>query len=129
MRATKEEKKGEEDILSLNNLYPYLSKNHSPLVTEVDRSTKKILGILRYLSSAKEENPLDFLVELVHRPSGRKIPLDFVVVEIKKFGLDDAMLLEIRFPFVEPDVYILNIALSESQTGLEAVTSRTFRIR
>jgi VWFA-related protein len=129
IRAVREEEKQEKEVLSLNDIYPYLSNNHSPLVTEVDRSVKKLLAVLRFSIGIAEEQPFDLKVELVHKPSGRKIPVEFLILDSKKFGLDDAMLLEIKLPAVEPDVYSLNITLSDPQSGLKALTSRTFRIR
>lgn len=129
VRAMKEEKNQDKEALSLNDIYPYLSKNHSPLVAEVDRSIKKLLAVLRFSTISKGEQPLDLEVELVYRPSGQKIPVEFFILESKKFGLDDAMLLEIKLPAVEPDVYTLNITIDDPQLGLDAVTSRTFRIR
>lgn len=71
----------------------------------------------------------DLKLGLVHGASGREISVDYVMLESKKFGLDDAILLEIRLPSVEPDIYTLYINLSRPEYDLEAVTSRTFRIR
>ena len=95
----------------------------------MDRSVKKLLAVLRFSIGIAEEQPFDLKVELVHKPSGRKIPVEFLILDSKKFGLDDAMLLEIKLPAVEPDVYTLNMTLSDPQSGLKALTSRTFRIR
>jgi len=128
VRAVREEEQ-EKEALSLNDIYPYLSKNHSPLVTELDRSIRKLLAVLRFSTVGKEKQPLDVRAELVHNLNGQKLQLEFSVVETKKFGQDDAMLLEIRLPNIEPDIYSLNISLCEPQSGLEATASRTFRIR
>jgi len=129
VRALSEEKKEEREALSLNDLYPFLSSNHSPLVTEVDRSVRRILGLLRFSHGSTEEHPPGIDVELIHGPSGRKISLEFSILESRKFGMDETMLLEIWLPSVDPDVYTLNMTLSDPQSGLEAETSRTFRIR
>jgi len=129
IRALRGEEEQEKDALSLNDIYPYLSRKHSPLVTEVDRSEKKLLAVFRFSTISKEERPLDLEMELVHGPSGRKVSLEFLVLEKKKFGLDDALLLEITLPNIEPDIYSLNISLYDKKSGREAVTSRTFRIR
>ena len=129
LRAVREEEEQEKEVLSLNDIYPYLSKNHSPLVTEVDRSEKRLLAILRFSTDSTGKKTLDVMAELTHSPSGRKIPIESLILDSKKFGLDDTFLLELRLPFVEPDIYTLNITLSDQQSGLEAIASRTFRIR
>ncbi len=129
IKAVKEEKGREIKTLSLNELYPYLSSRHSPLVKEVDRSEKNLLAVLRYSAGSRENLEIDLEAELVHSPSGRKIPLEFNIVESGKYEEDDILLMEIRFPYIEPDIYTLNITLRDPNYNLEAVTSRTFRIR
>lgn len=129
LRAVKEEKLKEREVLSLSDLYPFLSSIHSPLVKEVDRSVKNLLAVLRFSTGLTEEHQIDLDAELIHGPSGRKISLEFFIRESGKFGRDDAMLLEIRLPYIEPDIYTLNIILSNPEFGLEAAVSRTFRIR
>ena len=129
VRAVREIEEQEKEALSLNDIYPYLSKNHSPLVTEVDRSEKRLLAILRFSADIPGKKPLDVMAELTHSPSGRKIPIESLILDSKKFGLDDTFLLELGLPFVEPDIYTLSITLSDPQSGLEATASRTFRIR
>lgn len=128
-KAVKEEKGRKTEILSLNELYPYLTSRHSPLVKEVDRSVKKLLAVLRYSAGSKTNLNIDLEIELIHGPSGRRTPLEFSIIESGKFELDDISLIEIKFPYLEPDLYTLNISLSDPNYNLEAVTSRTFRIR
>ena len=129
LKAVKEKKGKELETLSLNELYPYLSSRHSPLVKEVDRSEKNLLAVLRYSAGSREDLKIDLGIELIHSPSGRKIPLEFNIVESGKYERDDILLIEIKFPYIEPDLYTLNITLSDPNYKLEAVTSRTFRIR
>ncbi len=128
-KAVKEENRRKIKTLSLNELYPYLSSRHSPLVKEVDRSVKKLLAVLRYSAGSLENLNIDLKIELTHGPSGRNIPLEFNIVKSGKFERDDILLIEIKFPYIEPDMYTLNITLSDPNYNLEAVTSRTFRIR
>ncbi len=113
LKALKEEK----ETLFLNELYPFLSNRHSPL------------AILRYSAGSRENLKIDLEIELIHSPSGRKIPLEFNIVESEKFELDDILLIEIKLPYIEPDLYTLNITLSDPNYNLKAETSRTFRIR
>lgn len=129
LKAVKEEKGREIETLSLNELYPYLTSRHSPLVKEVDRSVKKLLAVLRYSAGSKTNLNIDLEIELIHGPSGRRTPLEFSIIESGKFEMDDILLIEIKFPYLEPDLYTLNISLSDPNYNLEAVTSRTFRIR
>lgn len=129
LKAVKEEKGREIETLSLNELYPYLTSRHSPLVKEVDRSVKKLLAVLRYSAGPRVNLNIDLEIELIHGPSGRRTPLEFNIVESGKYELDDISLIEIKFPYLEPDLYTLNISLSDPNYNLEAVTSRTFRIR
>ena len=129
LKAVKEEKGKEIKTLSLNELYPYLSNRHTPLVKEVDRSEKNLLAILRYSAGSSENLKIDLEIELFHSPSGRKIPLEFNIVESGKYELDIILLMEINLPYIEPDLYTFSITLSDPEYDLEAVTSRTFRIR
>lgn len=129
LKAVKEEKGREMETLSLNELYPYLSSRHSPLVNEVDRSVENLLAVLRYSSGNREDLKIDLEIELIHGPSGRKIPFEFNIVESGKFERDDISLIEINLPYIEPDIYTINITLSDPNYNLRAVTSRTFRIR
>ncbi|MCJ7582009.1 MAG: hypothetical protein MUP98_15965, partial [Candidatus Aminicenantes bacterium] len=129
LKAVKEKKGKELETLSLNELYPYLSSRHSPLVKEVDRSEKNLLAVLRYSAGSRDDLKIDLGIELIHSPDGRKIPLEFNIVESGKYERDDILLIEIKLPYIEPDLYTLKITLSEANLNLEAETSRTFRIR
>lgn len=129
IKAVKEEKGKEIKTLSLNELYPYMSSKHSPLVNEVDRSVKSLLAVLRYSTGKRENLKIDLEAEFIHDPSGQKIQLEFSIVESGKMGLDDVVLMEIKIPFIEPDLYTLNIIIRDPKYNREAVTSRTFRIR
>jgi len=129
VRAVSEGRKEERDPLSLDDLYPLLSSRHSPLVTEVDRSVRDILGLLRLTAQGTEDISPSIDIALVHSPSGREITLEYSILESRKFGLDEAMLLDIRFPSVDPDLYSLSLILRIPESGKEAVISRVFRIR
>ena len=105
LKAVKEEKGRKVESLSLNELYPFLSNRHSPLVKEVDRSERNLLAVLRY--SAGGGADLKINMEVDHLQSSneqdRKIPLEFNIIESGKIGLDDILLIEIKFPYIEPD--------------------------
>jgi len=129
LRAVKEEKAKEREALSLRDLYPYLSSIHSPLVKEVDRSVRNLLAVLRFSTRLTEEHPLDLDVDLIHSQSGQKIPLEFIIKESGMFGLNEAMLLEIWLPSLEPEIYTLHVILSDPESNQKAEVSRAFRIR
>ncbi|MCJ7580964.1 MAG: hypothetical protein MUP98_10575 [Candidatus Aminicenantes bacterium] len=84
---------------------------------------------MRYSAGSKVDLKIELKVEIFHRPTGRKIPLEFNIVESGEMGQDDTLLMKIEFPYVEPDFYTLFITLRDPNLNLEAVTSRTFRIR
>ncbi|MFC2161363.1 VWA domain-containing protein [Acidobacteriota bacterium] len=129
LKALKEEKGRKMQPLSLNELYPYLSSRHFPLVKEVDRSERNLFAVLRYSPSPRTDQKIDLKIDLVFGPSGQQIPLEFSIIESGKMELDNVLLVEIKFPYIEPDLYTLNITLSDHKNNQEIVTSRIFRIR
>ena len=129
LKAVKERRGKKIETLSLNEIYPFLSNNQSPLVSEVDRSIRNLHAVLRYSSAAEERSKIDIKMDLVHIPEGQRFPVEFVLVESGVFDADEILLLEIKLPYVEPDLYTLEVTLSLPGLDIQELSSRTFRIR
>ena len=129
LKATREKREEEIETLSLNEIYPFLSTSHSPLVKEVDRSIRNLLAILRYSYTVGQGEKIDIKMDLVQFPDGQRFPVEFTLIESTDFDTGETIISEIELPYVEPDLYTLEVTLSLVGFNIKEVVSRTFRIR
>jgi len=117
----------QQDSKSLNDIYPYLGKDTSPLFNLLSRERITLMAILRCQVKDVAEPDTRLNMILIDE-SGRKTAVSFEMVERKSDGEYDSLLLEIKLPKVFPGKYTLEITAHENSTSQQAVVSRQIRI-
>jgi len=125
-----QEKGTEKGSLSLNDVYPFLSGNFSPLVEEADRGIEKLLAVLRLSIVDVPESEIEIYAHLIDRSSDKKIPLlkSSIHAAEKREGID-MLLIEFQLPELEVGKYSVVIIAEEMTTQEKSQTTRTFKIR
>jgi len=125
-----QEKEIEKGSLSLNDIYPFLPENFSPVVEEVDRGINKLLAVLRLSIIDAQESEIEISAHLIDYSSNQKIPLHNTSIHAaeKREGID-VLLIEFQLPELEAGEYSLEIIVEEMTTQEKSQVSRTFRVK
>jgi hypothetical protein len=125
-----QEKRAEKESLSLNDVYPFLPDNFSPLVDEANLGIKKLLAVLRLSIIDVQESEIEISAHLIDRSSDKKIPLSKSSIHAaeKREGID-MLLIEFQLPELEVGEYSVVIIAEEMTTQEKSQTTRTFKIR
>ena len=125
-----QKKKTEKGSLSINDIYPFLANNLSPLVEEVDREISSLLAVLRLSIIDIPDHEIEFSVHLFNYASQKKVQLsDSFILSKKNIEGTEVFLLEIQLPELEPGDYSIEITADEMTTQARSQATRNFRIR
>lgn len=130
LKALKTEKgKKPNKTVSLNDIYPFLANNHSPLVCEIDGNVRKLLTVLKFCIKDVPDPEIDLSVDLVHLSTGERTPLVLFVHDSLKVGTEDALLVELSLPKLESGKYELEFFVECFEPEIEARVKRSLRVR
>ncbi len=125
-----QKKKTEKGSLSINDIYPFLANNFSPLVEEVDREISSLLAVVRLSIIDIPEHEIEFSVYLFNHSSQEKIQLtNSFILSNENIEGTEVLLLEIQLPELEPGDYSIEITADEMTTQARSQTTRKFKIR
>ena len=131
INASKAQKKetGKEP-LSLINIYPFLSREYSPLIDNLDKETSKLLAVLRSSNINIQKSDVNLSVFLRESSSEEKTPLTYSILKGKKEGEKiDILLIELELPELQAGEYSIEIAAEEISTQSKSQVTRTFKVR
>lgn len=123
----KEKKKDLEDI-SLNQVYPFLSNRHSPLINTLGKKTTRIMAVVRYAIADSNRPEIELRATLFNETTGEKESLDFLIITSKKLEAADVILAEIALPELEPGRYAIEFSAKENVTGLRSFAASSFTV-
>lgn len=130
MRASKASKENRErKPLSLNDIYPLLSNQHTPLVRYLENGISKLLAMLRCSVIEIPEPEVDISAYLVEHESGQKARLVLSILSSKTQDETDILLLELQLPELKTGEYTLEIKAEELKTHSKSEVATQFRVR
>ena len=125
----KEKKKKKEETLSLADIYPFLSNEHSPLVGDLEQGTPKLLAVVRSSVVDIQDPDIELTAFLFDYELTEKTPLPFTILASEEQRGTDVLLFELQLPEMKPGQYFIKITAEERKTGAKAETSQTFRVK
>jgi VWFA-related protein len=130
LKTAKEKKKGvQEETLSINDVYPFLSNKHSPLIDILDQGISKLLAVVRCSAAGIYEPDIEFSAYITQQPEGQKIPLNFSIIDSKKEKETNILFLEFQLPRLNPGDYSLNLVAEEQKTKQKALAAKNFQVK
>jgi VWFA-related protein len=125
----KKKEKEEEESLSLADIYPFLSNEHSPLVGDLEQDTPKLLAVVH--SAVKDiPNPdIELTAFLFDYEMTEKTPLPFSIIASEKQEETDVLLCEFQMPEMKPGEYFIKITAEERKTRMKAEASQSFSVK
>ena len=125
-----QEEELENEPLSINDIYPFLANNFSPLVEEIDREISSLLAVVRLSIIDIPDHEIEFSVFLYNHSSQKKVELsDSFILSNENIDGTEVLLFEIQLPELEPGDYSIEITADEMTTQARSQVTRNFEIR
>lgn len=127
--SPEKEKTKDKEGISLNQIYPFLSNRHSPLINTLGKQTTRIMAVLRYATIDTHQPEIELMGALVNEATGEKKSLDFHILTSKKLEKADVILAEISLPELESGRYAIEFSAIENVTDSRSVVARSFTVK
>ena len=131
LKLSKDQEKGiKSEPLSINDIYPFLANNFSPLVEAVDKEISSLLAVVRLSIIEIPDHEIEFSVNLTNHSSQKKIQLsDSFILSNENIEGTEVLLIEIQLPELESGNYSLEIVADEMTTKTRSQVTRNFKIK
>jgi len=130
IKLTKDNKKdAKKELLSLNDIYPFISNKHSPLINVSDKDVSKLLAVVRCSFVDIQKPEVNISVLLVEHASKKKIPLSLSILSSKNQEDTVVLLIELQLPELITGRYSLNIVAEEVNTQSKSEVNTDFSVR
>lgn len=126
LRLIKDSKK---EPLSLNDIYPFLSNQHSPLFDEIDRDVSKLLVVVRCVVADIQKPDVKIFAHLIEKESGKTTELPLSLIKSERKENTDCLLLEIQLPEWKPGEYAIEITAVEVNSKQRSQTRTGFKVK
>ncbi len=126
LRLIKDRKK---EPLSINDIYPLLSNQHSPLVNEIDKDVSKLLAVVRCAVADIQKPEVNVKAYLVEKESGKTTELPLSILTSEREEKTDILLLEIQLPEWKPGEYAIDMIAEEASSKQRSQTKTIFRVK
>lgn len=130
MKLTKDSKKdAKKEVLSINDIYPFISNEYSPLVNVADKDVSKLLAVVWCSFVGIKKPEINFSASLVEHASKKKNALSVSILSSEIQGDAVALLIELQLPELTTGRYSLNIAAKEVNTQSKSEVNADFSVR
>ena len=126
---TVDKKKKKETSLSIADIYPFISNEHSPLVGDLEKGTTKLLAVIRNDVVNLKNPDIELPAYLFDFSVTQKTPLSFSILASEKKEQTDVLLLELRLPDLEPGQYFLKIEAEDVVSKSKSEINQAFRVK
>jgi len=123
------EEKSDYRFPSLNEIFPFVTNQHSPLIHELDQGVSKLHAVLRCSIIGIQEPVIDISANLIENASGEKESLSFSILSTENKEEMDILLLELELPELKPGEYSLEIIAEGDKTDSRSQMAQTFIVK
>jgi len=131
-RLTGKDNKDKEAVdtpaIGLKDFFPFLSNRLVPVMDEIQRETSRVLAIVRSMVFNVPNVDIEFSASLKPSPEGEEVTLSLSILNGKRQGKADILLLEFPFPELKPGEYTLTIVTMDKNSEAKTEVSRTIRV-
>lgn len=130
IKLTKDSKKdAKKELLSLSDIYPFISNKHSPLINVSDKDVSKLLAVVRCSFVDIQKPEVNISALLVEHASKKKIPLSLSILSSENQEDTVVLLIELQLPELITGRYSLNIVAEEVNTQSKSEVNTDFSVR
>jgi VWFA-related protein len=128
-RLTKQDKEPIDKSASvLKDLFPFLSNRLAPVMGEIPKGTSEVLAMVRSMIFNIPNANVEFSAHLKPDAGGKEIPLSPSIINGKRQGKVDILLLELPIPGLEPGDYTLTLIAQDKKSGAKTEVGRRIKI-
>jgi len=123
--------KSESESLSLNNIYPFLSNKHSPLVEGVDRGTNRVWAVVRCSFLGIQQPDIKLSANLIHHlaDTEKKIPVTISILNRYQEDDTEIFLIELQTKELQSGEYSLYLFAEDRLTQSRSDVHTTFKVK
>ena len=118
-----------KEPLSINDIYPFLSNRHSPLIDEIDKDMSKFLAVVRCAVTDIQKSEVNISAHLIEKESGKMTELLLSILKTESKEMTDILLLEIQLPELKPGEYAIEIIAEEANSKQRSKTITRFKVK
>ncbi len=122
----KEEEGGPIDLIKV---FPCNFSNFTPVIEELAEGTTRLLAVMNCTAYKITKPEIELLVSLIHQDTGKKLPLNFSILDVVEENGRKIFYLQLQTPELTPGKYKLELAAIETNTQSESYTDLTFMVR
>jgi VWFA-related protein len=123
-------KRYQEDYQSINDIFPFLSSEFSPLINEIEHGILILLAVLRLSIDDIPEHEIELALNLNDLSNNEIIPLDnSSLVSTENVRGTEVLLIKIQLPELETGSYSIEIIVDELTTQTRSKVNRNFDIK
>ncbi|MDH5467328.1 MAG: VWA domain-containing protein [Candidatus Aminicenantes bacterium] len=119
----------ETEAISLTDVYPFVTSNHSPVFDVLSQETAHLFGVLVCAVGDVPDPAVKLSAHLVEHQTGLKMPLQFSVPASLKEKDTEIFLLEFKLPELKPGEYSIEISAEEVSTQSKSKVIKKFKVR
>ncbi len=128
-RLTKQDKEPIDKFASgLKDLFPFLTNRLAPVMDEIPKGTSEVLAMVRSMVHNIPNANIEFSAYLKAGAGGEAIPLSPSILNGKRQGKLDILLLSLPLPGLEPGDYTLTLVAQDKNSGAKTEVSRRIKI-
>jgi len=128
-RLTRQDKEPTDKFASgLKDLFPFLTNRMAPVMDEIPKGTSGVPAIVRSMVHNIPNANIEFSAFLKAGAGGEEIPLSPSILNGKRQGKVDILLLELPIPELRPGDYTLTLVAQDKNSVAKTEVSRSIRV-
>lgn len=128
--SSTENKESGKQGLSISDLYPFVSIQHSPLAAELWRGTKTLLAIIRSSTIDFSNQNVDLSAEITELESKQKeVLLLSVISPQRKVKNINTIIIELMLPVLASGKYAITLCVSDLEKARKYFDTRKFIVK
>jgi hypothetical protein len=112
----------------LKDVFPFLSNRLAPVMGEIPKGTSEVLAMVRSMVLNIPKANVEFSAHLKPDGGGEEIPVSPSILNGKRQGKVDILLLSLPLPGLEPGDYTLTLIAQDKKSGAKTEVSRRIKI-
>jgi VWFA-related protein len=112
----------------LKDVFPFLSNRLAPVMGEIPKGTSEVLAMVRSMVLNIPKANVVFSAHLKPDGGGEEIPVSPSILNGKRQGKVDILLLSLPLPGLEPGDYTLTLIAQDKKSGAKTEVSRRIKI-
>jgi len=124
----KDKKAVGQSAMVLKDLFPFLSNRLAPVMNDIPKGTSEVLAVVRSTVLNVPQAKIEFSASLKPSAGGEDVPLPSSILEGKKQGKTDILLLEFSLPELRPGDYTLTLVAQDKNSEVKTEVNRAIKI-